>query len=177
MDALKIPHRRPHDYFAEMLKSDTHMARVKAKLIKVSTDAKAAEERRKQRDNRKFGKAVQTAKLQERAQKRKAAHQAVKSLRKEGKASKLFGHDRDGDEGRPSKSAPRTLGRGNKWERVRKQKKNSAATSEEGGRFNAGQWNVPGAKGVRKGVEKKRTAFGKAKGGPTRGPKKKPGRR
>jgi rRNA-processing protein EBP2 len=57
---------RPADYFAEMVKSDEHMGRVKAKLVDTAASKKAASEARRQRDLKKFGKQVQVAKLQER---------------------------------------------------------------------------------------------------------------
>jgi rRNA-processing protein EBP2 len=57
---------RPVDYFAEMVKSDEHMGRVKQKLVDEAAGKKAAAEARRQRDLKKFGKQVQVAKLQER---------------------------------------------------------------------------------------------------------------
>lgn len=61
-----VPFSRPTDYFAEMVKSDEHMGKVKMKLTDEAANKKAAAEARKQRDLRKFGKQVQVAKLQER---------------------------------------------------------------------------------------------------------------
>jgi rRNA-processing protein EBP2 len=61
-----VPFSRPTDYFAEMVKSDEHMGKVKIKLTDEAANKKAAAEARKQRDLRKFGKQVQVAKLQER---------------------------------------------------------------------------------------------------------------
>ena len=57
---------RPTDYFAEMVKSDEHMGKIKAKMTDEAANKKAAAEARKQRDLRKFGKQVQVAKMQER---------------------------------------------------------------------------------------------------------------
>lgn len=61
-----MPFSRPNDYFAEMVKSDEHMGKVKQKITEEATNKKAATEARKQRDLKKFGKQVQIAKLQER---------------------------------------------------------------------------------------------------------------
>ena len=61
-----IPFSRPTDYFAEMVKSDEHMGKINAKMTDVAASKMAAAEARKQRDLKKFGKAVQVAKLQER---------------------------------------------------------------------------------------------------------------
>lgn len=57
---------RPTDYFAEMVKSDEHMGKIKQKMTDEAANKKAAAEARKQRDLKKFGKQVQIAKLQER---------------------------------------------------------------------------------------------------------------
>ncbi|KAI9887832.1 MAG: rRNA-processing protein and EBNA1-binding protein ebp2 [Watsoniomyces obsoletus] len=57
---------RPTDYFAEMVKSDEHMGRIKEKMMEEASRKKAGAEARKQRDLKKFGKQVQVAKLQER---------------------------------------------------------------------------------------------------------------
>lgn len=61
-----IPSTRPADFFAEMVKSDEHMEKIKGKLTDEAARRKAAAEVRKQRDMKKFGKEVQIAKLQER---------------------------------------------------------------------------------------------------------------
>ncbi|KAL9040245.1 MAG: hypothetical protein Q9214_004564 [Letrouitia sp. 1 TL-2023] len=61
-----VPSTRPADFFAEMVKSDEHMEKIKQKLTDEATRRKAAAEVRKQRDMKKFGKEVQIAKLQER---------------------------------------------------------------------------------------------------------------
>ena len=57
---------RPSDYFAEMVKSDEHMGKIKQKMTDEAASKKAASEARRQRDLKKFGKQVQVAKLQER---------------------------------------------------------------------------------------------------------------
>ena len=60
-----IPFSRPTDYFAEMVKSDEHMGKIKSKMMDEAASKKAAADARKQRDLKKFGKQVQMAKLQE----------------------------------------------------------------------------------------------------------------
>ena len=61
-----IPFSRPNDYFAEMVKSDEHMGKIKQKMTDEAANKKAAADARKQRDLKRFGKQVQVAKLQER---------------------------------------------------------------------------------------------------------------
>lgn len=77
-----VPFTRPTDYFAEMLKDDGHMTKVKAKLVEAATAAKASAEARKQRDLKKFGKKVQVEKMQERAKEKKDTLEKIKSLKR-----------------------------------------------------------------------------------------------
>lgn len=76
------PFSRPTDYFAEMVKADEHMAKIKAKLIDQAAGKKAATEARKQRDLKKFGKQVQVAKLQERQKETKQTMDKIKTLKR-----------------------------------------------------------------------------------------------
>lgn len=62
----RVPFSRPTDYFAEMVKTDEHMGKIKHKITEEAANKKAAAEARKQRDLKRFGKKVQVAKLQER---------------------------------------------------------------------------------------------------------------
>lgn len=77
-----VPFTRPNDYFAEMVKSDGQMEKVKAKLVEEATNKKAAAEARKQRDLKKFGKQVQVAKEQERAKAKRETLEKIKTLKK-----------------------------------------------------------------------------------------------
>ncbi|TAQ83346.1 hypothetical protein B7494_g8331 [Chlorociboria aeruginascens] len=76
------PFTRPTDYFAEMVKADEHMTKIKAKLIDEAAGKKASAEARKQRDLKKFGKQVQVAKLQERDKERKETMEKIKVLKR-----------------------------------------------------------------------------------------------
>lgn len=65
-DRLKregIAYKRPQDYFAEMLKSDAHMAKVKDKLIYEQKKIAAVEERKKSQAHRKVAKEVRPLSL------------------------------------------------------------------------------------------------------------------
>lgn len=60
-DRLKregVAYKRPEDYFAEMLKSDAHMGKVKDKLIYEQKKIAAVEERKKSQAHRKVAKEV-----------------------------------------------------------------------------------------------------------------------
>ncbi|AGO12236.1 AaceriAEL123Wp [[Ashbya] aceris (nom. inval.)] len=81
LTALRVPFKRPLDYFAEMVKTDEHMDKLKSKLIKEASDKKAREEARKQRQLKKFGKQVQVATLQQRQKDKRETLDKIKSLR------------------------------------------------------------------------------------------------
>lgn len=78
----KVPFTRPADYFAEMVKTDDHMGKVKKKLYDEAASKKAAEEARRLRDAKKFGKQVQIAKEQERAKEKKDTLNKIKELKR-----------------------------------------------------------------------------------------------
>ena len=94
-ERLGVPHVRPDDYFAEMLKSDKHMTKVKRRIIAEQQGMQQAEERRKQTANKKFGKQVQREVLVARAQKRKREIAEVTNLRKKRKGGHGDGEDDD----------------------------------------------------------------------------------
>ena len=75
--------RRPADYFAEMVKSDKHMKRVKDKLLYEKKLGEEQEERRKQREAKKYAKQVQAEKLKERAQAKNKQIDNLKEWRKQ----------------------------------------------------------------------------------------------
>lgn len=78
----KVPFSRPTDYFAEMVKTDDHMDKVKKKLYDEAASKKAAEEARRLRDAKKFGKKVQIAKEQERAKEKKDTLNKIQELKR-----------------------------------------------------------------------------------------------
>ena len=77
-----IPYRRPTDYYAEMIKSDQHMAKVLKRLGEEKLRVEASEAAKRQRELRKFGKAVQKVKEKQREEARKRAVDVVKQWRK-----------------------------------------------------------------------------------------------
>ncbi|KAK1942206.1 putative rRNA-processing protein EBP2 [Phytophthora citrophthora] len=84
-DRLKkdgVAYKRPDDYFAEMLKSDAHMAKVKDKLIYEQKKITAVEERKKSQAHRKVAKEIQAEKVKERNQQKKDTLEAVKQWKK-----------------------------------------------------------------------------------------------
>ncbi|KAM0698335.1 hypothetical protein Q7P36_001801 [Cladosporium allicinum] len=77
-----VPFTRPTDYFAEMVKSEEQMGKVKAKLVDEAARKKASADARRQRDLKKFGKAVQVAKLQERDRTKRDTMDKINSLKR-----------------------------------------------------------------------------------------------
>lgn len=77
-----IPFTRPGDYFAEMVKNDEHMGKIKKKLYDEAAGKKAAAEARRQRDLKKFGKQVQIAKLQQRQKEKRETLEKINSLKR-----------------------------------------------------------------------------------------------
>ncbi|KAI1414539.1 Ebp2-domain-containing protein [Hypoxylon sp. FL1857] len=82
LKAEGVPFSRPTDYFAEMVKDDGHMEKVKAKLVEEASAKKASAEARKQRDLKKFGKQVQVAKMQERQKAKRETLEKIKTLKR-----------------------------------------------------------------------------------------------
>lgn len=79
---LKIPTKRPEDYFAEMAKSDQHMQKVREKLLAKQTAMERSEKAKQLRALRKYGKKVQTEVLQKRQKEKKAMLMEIKKYQK-----------------------------------------------------------------------------------------------
>ena len=117
LKAANVPYRRPADYFAESVKSDTHMGKAKERLIHEQKKIEAYEMRRQRETNRKYNKQLQLQKKMEHGQKTKEEIEAVKKLRsgahggedEEGKAKleKILKGRGIGDRGRTEKSQKR----------------------------------------------------------------------
>ncbi|RLN47085.1 hypothetical protein BBJ29_002501 [Phytophthora kernoviae] len=94
-----VAYKRPDDYFAEMLKSDTHMAKVKDKLIYEQKKITAVEERKKSQAHRRVAKEIQAEKVKERNQQKKDTLEAVKQWKKRKGNDKRSGlNDDDNDQ-------------------------------------------------------------------------------
>lgn len=82
-EAAGLAWQRPADYYAEMVKSDEHMAKVKEQLLFEKQQIEAAEQRKKEREAKKFSKQVAAERKKERAQEKKAAITNISKLRKQ----------------------------------------------------------------------------------------------
>jgi rRNA-processing protein EBP2 len=81
-----FPFTRPSDYFAEMVKSDSHMERIRQRLLDETAAIKKSEDKRKEREGKKYGKQVQIEKIKEREKSKKDMEVRLKGL----KRSKLY---------------------------------------------------------------------------------------
>ncbi|KAJ1303250.1 hypothetical protein OPQ81_011447 [Rhizoctonia solani] len=80
--AAKLPFSRPSDYFAEMVKSDSHMERIRQRLLDEKAGIQKSEVAKKQRELKKIGKQVQVEKLKERERGKKEMNERVKGLKR-----------------------------------------------------------------------------------------------
>ncbi|CAM9015705.1 unnamed protein product [Wickerhamomyces anomalus] len=92
---LKVPFTRPQDYFAEMVKSDEHMDKLKSKLIKEASEKKASAEAKRQRELKKFGKQVQNATLQDRQKQKRETLDKIKGLKRKRQNEEISANDFD----------------------------------------------------------------------------------
>ncbi|KJZ75515.1 hypothetical protein HIM_04978 [Hirsutella minnesotensis 3608] len=181
-----VPFSRPKDYFAEMVKEDAHMEKVKAKLVEEASAKKAAAEARKLRDLKKFGKQVQVAKLQERQKAKRETLDKIKTLKRKRqesgadvgtKEAEMFDvgvdHEIAKHSQRSGKGAPAGGSHAPNSKRVKKNEKygfggkkrhaksGDAISSGDLSGFNAKQMKAGGAKG--KGNAHKASRPGKAR--------------
>lgn len=98
LEELDVPTQRPQDYYAEMVKTDDHMRKVREKLLGKQKILEHKEKARKLREQKKYGKKVQQETLQKRREDKKAALDAVKKFRK-GRGGKPSFLRRDREEG------------------------------------------------------------------------------
>lgn len=92
-----IPFSRPNDYYAEMVKSDEHMERVRSKLVEEAQGIKKSEDAKRQRDLKKYGKQIQIEKLKAREQDKKAFADRVQGLKRKRKEGMELGDEDDFD--------------------------------------------------------------------------------
>ena len=86
LERLSVPHCRPTDYLAEMLKSDGHMKRTKDKLLLEQERLAAVEVRKRQQEAEKFRKSAHAEKLREKAVAKRQDAETTKQWRKHGVA-------------------------------------------------------------------------------------------
>eukprot|EP01064_Diplonema_japonicum_P032258 TRINITY_DN6009_c3_g1_i1.p1 TRINITY_DN6009_c3_g1~~TRINITY_DN6009_c3_g1_i1.p1 ORF type:complete len:253 (+),score=83.97 TRINITY_DN6009_c3_g1_i1:44-760(+) len=113
-----IPNKRPTDFYAEMVKSDVHMNKIRENMEFQRSKIKNQQVRRQQKHAAKFGKQVQTQVLQEREQQKADALAKIEHLKKkskkfgmaaanDGDVDVAFGGDRDTHDSGPTSNNKR----------------------------------------------------------------------
>jgi len=82
LDEHNIPYERPNDFYVEMVKSDKHMAQVKAKILHSKKRIEIVEARRTQKTRRKYGKAAKANAQRERARQKNSATKVLNAWKK-----------------------------------------------------------------------------------------------
>lgn len=90
-ESLKIPFSRPEDFFAEMVKTDDHMAKVKDRLIFEGKKIEAFEQRKSNREQKLRQKEAHSHRLAEKSKAKKQHIQAVDDWAKSAAANRLGG--------------------------------------------------------------------------------------
>ncbi|KAF3928919.1 hypothetical protein AA313_de0203742 [Arthrobotrys entomopaga] len=90
------PFTRPTDYFAEMVKSEEHMGKIKDKMKEEAAQKQASADAKRQRDLKKFGKQVQVARLQERHKEKREMLDKIAVLKRK-RAGADLGDEREDD--------------------------------------------------------------------------------
>jgi len=129
---LDVQTERPEDYFAEMAKTDSHMQKVRSKLLDKKQSMDKSEKAKKQRQMKKFGKKIQQEVLQKRQQEKKNMIKDVDRIKK-GK-EKLSKNKDDKDDfdvsaakiGAKRKSKDEKFGFGGKKRKIKKNSKESS---------------------------------------------------
>ena len=83
LSALKVPASRRSDYFAEMLKGDKQMTKIRAQLVTAQQRIEAVEARKKKQAQRKFSKQMKAAKIEKRKQEKINEKLAKDNIKKE----------------------------------------------------------------------------------------------
>jgi rRNA-processing protein EBP2 len=106
LDEHSIPHIRPNDFMATMLKSDEHMSRIKRRLLVETKAMKVVEQRKNAKKYKARAKQIQQKKVEERNEK-KRSNVALASQLHEKKNNEDLDFDDTDKEGRGGKSQPR----------------------------------------------------------------------
>lgn len=173
-----VPFHRPLDYFAEMVKTDVHMARVRQSLVDESVSMKKSAEAKALREAKKYGKKVQVEKIKERHAAKRAELEKVQiAKRKNANAEdeqpsifkRKFGDDFDievdgedeegGRGGRSSKQQQRGANNGRSNKRAKKDSKFGF-----GGRKRNIKSNTSDSTNDMSGFSQKKMKFAAAKG-------------
>eukprot|EP00262_Sarcandra_glabra_P010946 TRINITY_DN2663_c0_g2_i2.p1 TRINITY_DN2663_c0_g2~~TRINITY_DN2663_c0_g2_i2.p1 ORF type:complete len:299 (+),score=94.60 TRINITY_DN2663_c0_g2_i2:128-1024(+) len=153
LQSMGLPFLRPPDYYAEMVKTDAHMVKIKGRLLVEKKKIEEADERRKAREAKRIAKEVQAQKIKERSKQKKEEIESVKKWRKQ-RQQNGFVEAKDDDMVLPFED-------GNGFERSKKRRPGVAAWDRSGGigKRQVGKGNKGGDK-KKKSREHKNSKFG-----------------
>mmetsp|Transcript_20676 Transcript_20676/g.48556 ORF Transcript_20676/g.48556 Transcript_20676/m.48556 type:complete len:465 (+) Transcript_20676:116-1510(+) len=169
-EEVGIPFSRPEDFFAEMIKSDDHMAKIKDRLIFETKKMEAVERRKSNKEQTLMAKERHAHRLAEKAKQKKAHMSAVSDWRDSAARERIQGRVRDDDEDRlrnfggPGKkraAANKRFGYGGKRGRFKQNDAkdlNSTKGFNPKGGFKGGQKSTSGGKGKKRPGKRARDA-------------------
>ncbi|PVU96471.1 hypothetical protein BB561_001146 [Smittium simulii] len=140
--AANVKFSRPNDYFAEMVKTDEDMERIRSRLLKEHSSIEKSEQAKKQRELKKFGKKIQTEKLKERIDNKRDTLNKIDMIkkRKRGDNSQDAGGDEfrvdigtDFDSSLSSSKKPRAKGKDSRKPAINKRRAGKDAKYGSGG--------------------------------------------
>ena len=119
LEKARVAWRRPDDYFAEMVKDDEHMRKVRERLKAEQESIAAAKQKREERESRKRAKEVMSQVAQEKVRQKKQQMLKVDDFRKKGIGRLVTDRqggvdvqlDEDGVHGGMVRSRPRAPGK------------------------------------------------------------------
>lgn len=79
---MKVPASRPSDFLAEMFKDDQQMKRVRARIVEEQKRVKGVDERRRNKESVKYGKAVGVKRSQEKQKVKKKTLDDIEDWKK-----------------------------------------------------------------------------------------------
>jgi len=89
----KVPIARPDDFFAEMMKTDNHMGKVKSRLLKQQVKIQTFEEKKMRVENKKFHKAIKDYKMKAKHTEKRENMDAITKLKQKIKEKAKAGDD------------------------------------------------------------------------------------
>lgn len=146
---LGIKTKRPDDYFAQMLKSDDHMQKIRKNLVAQQEIMERREKVRKQRELKKYGKQIQIEVLKKRQKEKKEILDQVKKYKKGQQSNLDFLNDKANANRKGKASKKVTKKRAYKNDRYgfggqkKRSKYNTADSAAQMGKFNHKQNSAP----------------------------------
>jgi len=98
LERNKIPWKRPSNFYAEMLKDDNHMNKVRQELERQENDVQKRAQRRQQKTQQKFSKELRAEAAKRDSARKREHHVAVEAAKKKAKRSRELAENGGDDE-------------------------------------------------------------------------------